>query len=155
MGYQPLLLQLELKYELEDAGRDVIRLQGAIKRWCKAACHVKRGVSLLIVTDESSETLVERLRPTLESISSIDNWRCYVAPSTVTCRNGTLDTLATRCHEAWLEAGQRNKPKHVSQPKSADAVFLRRGIKEDERRAVVKMSVKPRGMRQTPENTNS
>ena len=109
------LLRVEFKFELEDRqSRAAIgQIITALKRPAKAAMHCKRSFALVVTSGESSTELLNRMRPTLEDISAVDNYWCHLAPRGVTARHGNLDPLANRVREAWEELGQRRSSNNM------------------------------------------
>src|SRR5579864_6443034 len=86
--------------------------------------HSKKAVAFVILTEESSEKLLERLTPTLESITSVENYWCHTILDDVVGRNGGIDPLRTYVTEAWQELGKRNKPNYVRQPERTETIVV-------------------------------
>lgn len=137
---QPLLLRVEFSFELEHANRVIGKIIAPLKRQMWKCSHGKRSICLLIVTDESSFELVQRLR--LKQISGIEDYVCHVAPIGVICKYGGMNTLATALDKAWDAVGQRRNPEYMRQAKRFDPRVERR-VKDRESGAIREMHVEP------------
>lgn len=113
MRMQPLLLRLELKYELEHAEYIVKPLARSIKRQYWKCLHGKRSLAFVVATDESSRDLVKRLG--LADISGIEDYSCYVAPIGAVTLHGGLSSLHTALNNAWEHVGGRKHPQYRQQ----------------------------------------
>jgi len=137
MRYTALLLRVFFQFDLDapGIGHDGMKVGKAIQRWLKPAMHTKRGLAFVVVTNETAGQLVERVRPALDSISSIENYWCHTAPRDVVGKHGSIDPLTKFVHDAWDEVGKRNEPKHVRKAKRFQP-FSERTVKEGESGAV-------------------
>ena len=105
--------------------------------------HSKRAVAFVILTEETSSELLLRLKPTLETITSVENYWCHTILDDVVGMNGELDPLRTFVLEAWDELRKRNKSNYVRKPERAEPIVV--GYMQDfDRRAAVKMGIKGR-----------
>jgi hypothetical protein len=147
-----LELRVDFKYDLERAGGDVGRIFKAFGRWAKPGMHGKCTVTFLVITTETSTELVKRLRPTLDEITSIENYWCKVAPQVVVTKHG-IDPYSSYLELAWKRAREWNQPKNVRQPQRFNVIAERR-VEDGERSASVKMTIEPRGMRKPPKNSD-
>ena len=141
--YKVMLLRVCFLLEIEAIGPAVGKIINVTKRWCKPAMHSKRAVAFVILTEEKSSELLERLKPTLESITSVENYWCHTILDDVVGRHGTVDPLNTYVLEAWKELGKRNKPDYVRQPERAETIVV--GYMQDfDRRTAIQMGIKGR-----------
>jgi hypothetical protein len=149
---QVLELRVDFKYDLERARRDLARIYKAFGRWAKPGLHGKSTITFLLVTTETSTELVKRLRPTLDEITSIDNFWCRVAPQVIVTKHG-IDPYSTYLDLAWKKAREWNQSKHMRQPQRLHVISERR-IEDRERGAPVKMPIDSRGMRKPSKDSD-
>jgi hypothetical protein len=149
MPHVPLLLHLAFKFPLEDVERDLKRTVAKVERWCKRAMFTRRGVALVVVTDETPRQLVDRLRSTLESVTTLEDFWCHSLPADVAGRHGNLDTLEERGREAWAHARKLNETQHMRKPKGRNW-FGKHGPRDVQLGAPVEMSVYARAERKPP-----
>jgi len=149
---QVLELRVDFKYDLERAVHDVGRIYKVFGRWTKPGMHGKSTVTFLLVTTETSTELVKRLRPTLDEITSIENYWCRVAPQVVVTKHG-IDPYSTYLDLAWKKAREWNQPKHVRQSQRFNIVAERR-VEDRERGAPIKMPIDTRGMRKPSKDSD-
>lgn len=137
-NYRVLELQFSLKYEwTRVARRDVQRISSAIKRQTEMGKHAGNSVSFLIVTNESVDELMDRIRPTLDMITAVTNDWCETASRDVRARHGLMDPYESRCAALWAEADAKNGKKRVagSRPRNAR---VKNGIEEVHLNQVIK-----------------
>jgi hypothetical protein len=147
--YKVMLLSAYFLYEVERASPLVNQVIKLTKRWCRPVMAGKRAVDFVILTEETSEQLVERLRPELDAISTIFNYRCKTVLDDVVGKE-KIDVLATYVREAWEELRKRNQPNYVRQPERAETIIV--GNMEDfDRSTAVKMGIKARRPWKPPE----
>jgi hypothetical protein len=140
--YKVMLLSAYFLYEVERAAPVVNEVVRATKRWCRPVMAGKRAVDFVILTEETSAELVKRLRPVLDGITTISNYRCRTVLNDVVGKEG-VDILATYVDEAWAELRKRSDPKYVRQPETSEAVIV--GNMENlDRRTVIQMGIKAR-----------
>jgi hypothetical protein len=141
--YKVMLLRVCLTVEIENAAHVVGQIIKATKRWVRPAMHSKRAVAFVILTEETADQLVRRLRDTLEGISSVENYWCHSIFDDVIGRNGHVDPLRTYVLEAWQELRKRNHPQYVRQPERAEAIIVG-NMENFNRSAAIKMGIKAR-----------
>jgi hypothetical protein len=151
--YKVMLLRVALQYEIEKAASAVPRIISATKCWCKPAMHSKRMVAFVILTEETSEQLMDRLRPSLDSLTAIENYWCHTILPDVVARERNVDALTTYVREAWEELRKRNDPQNMRKSKRAEPVVVGY-MKDFDSRAAVKMGIKGRRMWKPPEETD-
>jgi hypothetical protein len=152
--YTVLLLRVAFKYEIERTANDISRIHRAINRsWCYPAMHSKRAVAFVILSEESERELVDRVRPTLDRITGIENYWCHIMASDVAAMNGDNDTLTCYVREAWQELGKRNKPNYVRQPERAEPIVIGR-MKDFDSRTAIEMGIKAPGMGKAPKDSD-
>jgi hypothetical protein len=142
--YTVLLLRVGFLYELERTANDVSRIHRTIKRrWCYPAMHSKRMVAFVIVTEESPKRLMDRVGPTLEAISAIENYWCHYIFDDIVAKNGNMDPLTCYVREAWQEVRKRNSTDYVREPERAEPVIIG-NMEGFNRRAAIEMGIKAR-----------
>jgi hypothetical protein len=103
------------------------------------------------LTEETSSQLVERLKPTLDAITSIENYWCHTVLDDVVGRYGAIDPLTTYIVEAWQELRKRNQPNYVRQAERLEPIVV--GNMENlDRRTLVEMGIKGRRSRKPSQN---
>lgn len=151
MNHTVLELTFKFKYEWENLDRrDLARLLRSVKRWHKTAKYGGKIVSVLVVTDETSRHLMDRVRDDFAAVSALENYWCQTAGSDGLGMNGDMCPFQSRTAEAWEEARKRNYPKKMKHPRTAN-IWLNHGIDYVNRQKAVKMGIKPRKKRDAPE----
>lgn len=145
---QPLLLRVEFDFPLESANHVIAKIIGPMQRQIFKCCHGKYSMAIIVMTDESSHELVDRLR--LKQITGIADYSCHVAPIGAICMHGGMNTFATALDKAWDAVGKRRNPEYMRQTKRFDPRFEDR-VKDPQSGAIRKMKVKPPSPRQPPE----
>jgi hypothetical protein len=145
---QPLLLRLEFAYPLENANHVIGPLITSLKRKMFKCGHTKHGITLIVVTEESSRELVKRLG--LDDNSSVIDYHCHVAPIGAITKHGGISPFYDALDKAWNAVGQRRNPEYVRQTKRFDPRIERR-VKDPERGAVREMIVKVSGAGKPPQ----
>lgn len=130
---QPLLLHIELKFELDVAGYIVNPLARSIDRRYWKCCHGKRSLAFVILSEESSRELVRRLK--LADITGIEDYSCYVAPIGAVTKHGGLSSLHSALNAAWDIVGGRRHPAFRDQSRRFDK-FRDTRISNDEHGAL-------------------
>jgi hypothetical protein len=141
--YKVMLLTASFLYEVERAAPEVGKVVKATKRWCRPVLFGKRAVGFVILTEESAKDLVERLRPMLDAITTIADYRCQTVLDDVVGKNGGLDPLRSYVLEAWAELRKRNHPDYVRQPERAETIIVG-NMENFDRRTAVEMGIKSR-----------
>src|ERR1700722_4172515 len=121
---QPLLLRVEFSFELEKANHLVARIVTSLRRKMWKCNYGKYGISLVVITEESSRELVKRLD--LDSMEAVTDYFCHIAPIGVITKGGGVNTLHTAVTKAWEEVGQRRNPEYMRQTKRFDPRVERR-----------------------------
>jgi hypothetical protein len=137
-------------YEIERAAPAVSQIVRATNRWCRPTMAGKRAVTFVILTEETSEELVARLRPTLDGITTIFDYKCKTILDDIVGKE-RIDVLATYVREAWEELRKRNHPDYVRQPEGAEAIIVG-NMENFDRRTAVQMGIKARRSRKEPQN---
>lgn len=126
-----LELSLQTRYPIEHLSRqDMIAIANITKRWARRAKHSKYTVSLVVVTNESPQELMDRIGAGLEAITAIERAQCSDLGRDVAATDGNMDPFVTFVREAWKEADRKNssrvirepKPKHVEEVRSPNAI---------------------------------
>jgi hypothetical protein len=112
-----ITVMVALKFDLEHAQSDVHKIGAAIGGVRFPAMHSRRGVAYVVVTEESEDQLLDRLRPTLKALASVDNCWAFIIDRNVAALHGSIDPLVSRVNEAWDRAWQRNQSKNMRHPK--------------------------------------
>ncbi len=147
----PLLLHVEFNNELEKAHHVIGQIVGPLQRKMWKCGHAKRSIRFVVITEESSLELVQRLR--LDQIDGIFDWTCHVAPIGAVSKHGGMSSLNTALDKAWEEVGKRHHPEYVRQTKRFDARIERR-VKDRESGAIREMRIETPSMRQPPKNSD-
>lgn len=151
--FKVMLLSTYFLYEVERAAPEVLKVVRATKCWCRPTMAGKRAVDFVILTEENSAELVDRLRPTLDSITTISDYRCRTVLDDVVGKNGSFDVLATYVREAWQELRKRNHPKYVRKAERPETIVV--GDMENfDRSTAIKMGIKARRPGKPPQDPN-
>jgi hypothetical protein len=151
--YKVMLLSVIFLYEVERAAPEVVKINRAMKRWCRPTMFGKRVVGFVILTEENSGELVERLRPVLDGITAIHDYRCHTILNDIAGKNGGFDPLATYVREAWEELRKRNDPKYVRQPERSETVIVG-NMENFDRRTAIEMGIKARRPGKAPKESD-
>lgn len=131
-----LLLQLSLKYELENAQRDIERVVSTLNtRWHRKAKHMKNSVTFVIVTGETDTSLMEHLKPRLDRIVGIENYWIFQAPRYALCRDGSIDPFSSAILDARKMIGERRYSQHMRDMKRSRGSSFR-PIQNSDRRTI-------------------
>lgn len=148
MQKQPLLLRLEFAYPLENANHVIGSVLKALQRTAFKCGHTKYGITLIVVTEETSRDLVKRLG--LNSETAIVDYHCHVAPIGAITKHTGICPFHDALDKAWNAVGERRNPEYMRQAKRFDPRFERR-VKNPESGAVREMIVKPAGAGKPPQ----
>jgi hypothetical protein len=151
--YKVMLLRVAFLLEIENIASEVSKIIRATRRWVRPAMHSKRAVGFVILTEETEDQLVQRLMPTLESISAVENYWCHIMVGNVVARHGSLDPLTTYVAEAWEELRKRNQPNYVRQTERSETIIIG-NMENFDRGAAIKMGIKGRRSRNPPKNSD-
>ena len=137
-----LLVMVCVKYNYEDCAKEVLnlsrRLQGLPFR---PAMHSKRQIAYVVQTDLVSHELMDRLGDTVHAGCIERVW--IFTPGQDVVSDLSPDPLADYIKAAWVNVREWNQAKNMRRPKPRE-IFEKRGIKDGDRRAAVKMGIKPR-----------
>lgn len=150
--YKVLLLRVVLKIQIAHTTQVVNDLHKAINRnWCRPAMHGKQAVGFVILTEETPTELLQRIKPRLEAVTSVENYWCHAIFDDLVGRDGDFDPLRTYVVEAWQELRKRNKPEYFRKPERAEPLVI--GYMQDlDRSTAVKMGIKGRASRKPLQN---
>lgn len=126
------------KWEIERCGHEIMRIAKLLAP-SKPSMHSKRQVAFVSITRETSPELMDRLRSALD-VGAVENSWC-LTPGRDAVSLLPLDAFADHIKTAWEEVGKRNNPQNVRRPKAGD-IFVKRGIKDADRSAAIKMGIK-------------
>lgn len=110
---QPLLLRIEFSFEVEHAGYALKQIGQAIGRDFWKCSHGKRSIAFVILTQESSRELINRLK--LDEITAIEDYCCHVAPIGAISKHGGFSTLHDALKKAWTAVGERRSSAYRGQ----------------------------------------
>lgn len=132
------------KYDIENCHREVMNLRRKLDGFpVAAAMHSKRLIAFIVQTHLTSQQLMDSLGDTTEA-GCFD--RVWVETAGIdVVANLPLDPLTDRVKAAYASVRKWNSPENVRPPK-AGQIFIKRGVKDGERNAAVKMGFKPRAM---------
>ena len=152
-----LELMVSIKYEVDLIDPDDLRkIDKRLDRPIYPVKHTSRSFSWLVVTRETAQHLMDRIGPTLESISGIVDWRVTSLGRDCAARHGKMDPLVDRLAKAWDEAewrGKWTKPEDLRSTQPGD-VFAQHGIEQLDREAAVKMGLRGLWKRQPSTETD-
>lgn len=152
---RPRVLEMTIStnYNIDHIDRaGVGRLISNLRRPAFAVKHTRNSFSLLVVTRETAKELMNRLTPAMEAITGFENWWINSVGYDCVARHDRADPFMQRFEKAWRIAeriGHRTQAEDLRslQP---DDIFAQHGIEEFDRKAAVKMGLRPRGQRETP-----
>ncbi|MGV0910328.1 hypothetical protein [Martelella sp. FOR1707] len=146
-NFTVLEFTVKLKYDWENLSRnDLARIAKVANRWMKRAKYGGKIIGMLVVTDETAQQFLDRIRSELDNISVVDDFWCQTAGSDGVGKFGVICPFQTAIAAAWEEAGKRNKPKKVSDFRTQN-IWLKNGVDYFQREAAVKMGLKRSGER--------
>jgi 3-dehydroquinate synthase class II len=149
-NYKVKVLHVAFRLQVENLAYEIPKIVRAINRnWVRPAMHTKGGVGFVLLTEEASERLMQRVAPVLESITAVDNYWLITPLDDIIARNGAIDPLAGFVSEAWEEVRKRNKPNYVRQPERAEAIIVG-NMENFDRSTAIKMGIKGRRPRDPP-----
>lgn len=107
------IVQLEILFscDFEHLEKEISKIKRAICRRCWRLDHAKRCLTLAVMTTELPEHLLDRLRPTLDQIVTVQDYRSAMAPKVVFGKHGEMDPTRSFLKEAWRAAMDLNYPK--------------------------------------------
>lgn len=147
-----LVLMVAVRWDIENCAREIQAITKRLKAWpLHAAMHSKRQIAYVVETDLTAKGLMDSLGFTAE-VGCIENIWAFT-PGRDIASLLTFDPLTERVQGAWANVRKWNDPQNVRPPK-AGQIFINRGIKDSERRAAVKMGIKPSGSRKRPQQSN-
>lgn len=139
---QAILLFLRFKYPLENC-RDVqVKLEHTIRRWNEPVLHGHKSIGYVIVTNETTQALVDRLAPVIASLSAIEQYHCFSVVEDVVSYN-SADPFPSRVRDAYEEIRQRPNAENMRSIQSRDVLSFF-GVKDANRSTAIKMGLKPR-----------
>lgn len=108
-----LLLRVAFSIEIKNSPHTAKQIGLGIGRPFKACMHSPRALAFVIATKETAAELMDRLRPTLEASSLVEDYWCHTAAKDVVGRYGSFCTLAIKTAEMWEEARKFNEAQDV------------------------------------------
>lgn len=148
--YKVMRLSVYFLYEVERASPVVVKVLNATHRWCRPVMAGKRSVEFIILTEENSQQLVQRLRTTLDSITTISDYKCGVVQNDIVGKE-PVDVLATYVADAWEELRKRNHPDYVRQPERSEPIVVG-NMENFDRRTAIQVGIKARRSGKPPKN---
>ena len=112
---------LELRVDFTVALDDVMKgrigaVYKAIGRWAKPCKHGKQTITFLVVTQETSTELTQRLKPAFEQMGCVEYYWCHFAPQSAVASTG-FDPYVHRLGDAWQKARERDNFQNVRKTK--------------------------------------
>jgi|GEM_PF-6435729 len=145
-----IVVMVAMKVDLENCKREAFAIAKALHGLpFKPAMHSKRQLAYVVQTSLTAKALMDRVRgPAENGEGLVENVWTFTPGVDVT---GLLpfDSLTDHIRNAWMEVRKYNNPQDMHPPK-AGQIFVKRGVKDFERGARVKMGIKPRSVRQAP-----
>lgn len=96
---QVLLLQVFLKFEIEDCQRELKSLRRLLGA-AQPCMHEKRHIGFVLTTNEEPQELLDRLRSALETDNIVDYTATFVLGKAAG-KHGGLNSLVTRINAAY------------------------------------------------------
>jgi len=156
--YAVLELRLDFRLNLED--RDVARERAEIERsircWRLPGRYSKNSISYVILTEETSAELVNRLDlPAIvaDDHRRLENYWCNVAPTTGVARYGVNDPFITGIERAWARIRQRRHSDYMRDTQR-DGRRTERRVENFPSSTIRKVGVEFPGVRKPPEDTH-
>lgn len=117
----------------------------------RPSMHSKRQIAYIVQFSGTAKQLMDRLGDTIEA-GCVENAWVFTPGTNIVCKH-PIDPLTDHVKDAWADVGKWNKPYDVPPP-NAGEVFKKRGIKDDERSAAIKMGLRPRKRYKPSQNPN-
>jgi hypothetical protein len=112
-----LVLDLSLKYELEEAKRDIEKVVLSLgTRWHRKGKHQRCSLSFVVVTTETDKMLMDRLGHRLQRVGAVEKFHIFQAPRYALCSDGPIDPFSSAILDAWDVVRQRHQPQNVRKP---------------------------------------
>jgi hypothetical protein len=147
MRFQVVELTLLFKFPWKDLDRGrLIDIDRQVQRHIQRGKHTPYSFSMLVVTDESPAELVKRVRPGFEAVGVIEDFWAQIVGLDATGPTGDFDPFTFRVKKAWVEANDRNKPKHLQERRPRDT-RVENGVQKLDRGATLEMGFRSRGER--------
>ena len=109
-----VLLQVSLRWELEEAQRDIEQVVRALgPRWHRKAQHMRYSVTFVIVTSKTETDLMNRLRTKMERVRAVERFWVFLAPHFAMCTDGPVDPFSSAILDAWDVVRDRNQPQDM------------------------------------------
>lgn len=145
-----IVVMVAMKVDLENCRREAFAVAKALHGLpFKPAMHSKRQLAYVVQTALTSTQLMDRVRVAAENGEGlVENVWCFT-PGVDVVGMLPFDTLTDHIRAAWAEVRKWNNPQNMRPPKAGE-IFVKRGVKDFERGARVKMGIKPRSVRQMP-----
>ena len=97
---QVVVLQVFLKFEIEDCPREIGALRRAMGTTAQPCMHDKRHIAFVLMTMEEPAELLERLGPVLE-VDNFTNYTATLVLGKAAGKHGGLNSLVTRVNSAF------------------------------------------------------
>lgn len=145
-----IVVMVAMKVDLENCRREAFAVGKSLHGWpFKASMHSRRQLAFVVQTSLTSTKLMEGVRAAAENGEGlVENVWCFT-PGVDVVGMLPFDTLTDHVRAAWTEVRKWNNPQNMRPPKARE-IFVKRGVKDLERGARVKMGLKPRSVRQAP-----
>jgi hypothetical protein len=105
--YYALRLDVQFKSSLSWIGKDIetiIASVNALKDGVKLGMHTEKTICMVFVTQEHPRDPMERLKPLLAELNSVNNYWCGDCPDNFIGMNGSYDPATVAIQEAWRTA---------------------------------------------------
>jgi hypothetical protein len=116
--YYALRLDLEFKHSLSFCDNDIQRIVDVLrvlKANIKRGMHTEKTICLIFVSDEPAEQLMDRLKPILAELHSVNNCWCGDCPTSFVGMNGRFDPAAVAIQDALRTADFFNASEDVDE----------------------------------------
>jgi hypothetical protein len=111
----PLIVVLSLSFPIEDVRKDIDILLKTVKCPVKACMHGKRLIAFVVVTHETIDQFLSRIKTVIDELGGIEDYWLFPAPNPddVRGRAGHVSPLAHWLRMGWVETRQLGKSKDV------------------------------------------
>jgi hypothetical protein len=147
-----LILQVSTTVDIDHVRDKLASLMREIARWCKWV-RESRLHTFIIITEESSLELRNRLSPFLIDKAGISAFYCCTASDDWVGYHGSMDAVRFHIDEARLEIRERSHPENMAQ-RDWRRRWSKRPVQNVPRNTVVKMPTGPYGLRKPPQNAD-
>jgi hypothetical protein len=115
-----LRLDIKFKYEFSWCEKDAIKiidLLEAVSGEVKGGMYTEKTRCMIFVSKETPKQLIDRIKPILSELNSIDNYWCGECPSAFWAKDGAFDPAVVASQNARRKAEFLTETNNVEEPK--------------------------------------